>query len=331
MFLFSAGGIASSFSALVDRLNAPPGSTITSDNGQCCGATPPDSDLQPQTVNETAAGVEYEILNDLILGLRGIYRGQGSVIEDGSFDEGETFFLFNPGESTTERKACATQFGCFGHARRYYRALEFTATKRFTTDYQFIASYVYSSLTGNYEGFYRSENNQGLANLSTLFDIQSLLANRYGRLPSDRPHQLKFDGTYRSPWKLLVSGTFRAQSGIPFNALIPHPTYGDNEGFEVPRGTALNPITGSNRTPATYNLDLGLSYPIKLGESSQLRIQADWFNVTNTQRAIRQDETLRTNSGIPNAQFIQFPNPFYGQGTIFQYPSSLRLGIKWKF
>jgi hypothetical protein len=331
MFLFSANGIASSFSALVDRLNASAGSTITSDNGQCCGATPTDSDLRPQTVNETAAGVEYEILNDLVLGLRGVYRGQGSVIEDGSFDEGETFFLFNPGESTTERKACATQFGCFGHARRYYRALEFTATKRFTTNYQFIASYVYSSLTGNYEGFYRSENNQGLANLSTLFDIQSLLANRYGRLPNDRPHQLKFDGSYRTPWKLLVSGTFRAQSGIPFNALIPHPTYGDNEGFEVQRGNALNPLTGSNRTPITYNLDLGFSYPISLGESSQLRIQADWFNVTNTQRAIRQDETLRTNSGIPNAQFIQFPNPFYGQGTIFQYPSSLRLGIKWKF
>jgi hypothetical protein len=29
------------------------------------------------------------------------------VIEDGSFDEGNTFFLFNPGESATERLACA--------------------------------------------------------------------------------------------------------------------------------------------------------------------------------------------------------------------------------
>src|SRR5262249_40038281 len=157
-------------------------------------------------------------------------------------------------------------------ARRYYRALGFTATKRFSSNYQFVASYVYSSLTGNYEGFYRSENNQGLANLSTLFDIQSLLANRYGHLPGDRPHQLKFDGSYRTPWKLMVSGSFRIQSGIPFNALIPHPEYGDNEGFEVPRGTAINPLTGSNRTPTTFNLDLGLHYPINLGENRQLRI-----------------------------------------------------------
>jgi outer membrane receptor protein involved in Fe transport len=331
MFLFTAGGLASSFAANVDRLNAPAGSVITADFGNCCPATPADRDLKPQTVNEAAGGLEYELKNGLTVGARGVYRAQGSVIEDGSFDDGNTFFLFNPGESTTERLACATEFGCFGRARRYYRALEFTATKRFTKNYQFIASYVYSSLTGNYEGFYRNDNGQGLANLSTLFDIQSLLANKYGRLPNDRPHQFKFDGSYRTPWKLLVSSSFRAQSGIPFNALIPHPAAGDNEGFEVPRGTAINPLTGTNRTPTTFNLDLGASYPIRLGEDKQLRLQIDWFNVTNAQRAVRQDETLRTNSGIPGAGFIQFPNPFYGQGTIFQYPSSLRLGIKFQF
>ena len=331
IFLFSGGNVASSSSAIVNRLNAPAGSTVIRNDGSCCGATPIDSDLKPQTVNETAAGMEYEVAQGLVLGLRGAYRAQGTVIEDGSFDEGHSYFVFNPGESATERLACASAFGCFGRARRYYRALEFTATKRFTKNYQFIASYVYSSLTGNYEGFYRNDNSQAFPNLTSLFDLQSLLANTYGHLPNDRPHQLKFDGSYRTRWKLLVSGSFRAQSGIPFSALIPHPLYGDNEGFAVPRGTAINPLTGRTRTPTTYNLDLGTHYPIKLGESRQLRIQFDWFNVFNAQRAIRQDETFRTNSGIPGANSIQFPNPFYGQGTIFQYPSSMRLGIKFQF
>jgi hypothetical protein len=164
-----------------------------------------------------------------------------------------------------------------------------------------------------------------------LFDLQSLLVNAYGHLPNDRPHQLKFDGSYKTPWKLLVSGSFRAQSGIPFNSLIPHPLYGDNEGLDVPRGTAVSPLTGRNRTATTYNLDLGAYYPIKLSENRQLRIQLDWFSVFNNQRAIRLDETLRINIGIPGASSIQFANPFYGQGTIFQYPSSLRLGIKFQF
>jgi hypothetical protein len=328
---FAVGNVSITSSAQVNRLNAPTGSTVTADFGSCCGAEPVDPDLKPQTVNEVAAGMEYEVARTLVLGVRGVYRSQGTVIEDGSFDEGNTYFLFNPGESATEGVACETEFGCFGRARRYYRALEFTATKRFTTNYQIIASYVYSSLTGNYEGFYRNDTGLALPNLTSAFDLQSLLANNYGRLPNDRPHQLKFDGSYRTPWKLLLSGSFRAQSGIPFNALIPHPINGDNEGFDVPRGTAINPLTGSNRTPTTYNLDLGAYYPIKFGESRQLRIQVDWFNVTNAQRAIRQDETLRINSGIPGANAIQFPNPFYGQGTIFQYPSSLRLGIKFQF
>ena len=66
--------------------------------------------------------------------------------------------------------------------------------------------------------------------------------------------------------------------------------------------------------------------------SKQLRFQVDWFNVFNNQRAIRLDETFSINSGIPGvANIRQFPNPFYGTGTIFQFPSSLRLGVKFQF
>jgi outer membrane receptor protein involved in Fe transport len=334
----------------VNRLNAPPGSTVTTDFGNLgATSTPIDPDLKPQTVNEATAGFEYEIKQDLALGVRGIYRAQGSVIEDGSFDDGHSYFLFNPGESLTDRLAEQTIGTRFGRARRYYRALEFTATKRFTNNYQFIASYVFSSLIGNYEGLFRNDNGQSDPNITSLFDLVSLLANSYGRLPNDRPHQFKFDGSYRTPFKLLIGGSFRAQSGIPFNALTPHEVYGNNEGFGVPRGTAIVPAVtaptnpafpnrvdsvGGTRTPTTYNLDLNAYYPIQFGENRQLRFQVDWFNVFNSQRAIRLDETFSINSGIPgvaNVPANQFRNPFYGAGTIFQFPSSLRLGIKFQF
>jgi hypothetical protein len=208
-----------------------------------------------------------------------------------------------------------------------------TATKRFTNNYQFIASYVFSSLIGNYEGLFRNDNAQTDPNITSLFDLVGLLNNSYGRLPNDRPHQLKFDGSYRTPFKLLIGASFRAQSGIPFNAAIPDPAgiYGNNEGFLVPRGTAINPVTGKSRSPATYNLDLNAYYPIQLGENRQLRFTADWFNVFNSQRAIVEDITLRINSGISGANNIQFFNPFYGEGLVFQFPSSLRLGVKFQF
>jgi outer membrane receptor protein involved in Fe transport len=336
-----------------NRVNAPVGSVILAGFASglgClgCSATPVDPDLKPQDVFEWTAGIEYEAVRDLTLGFRGVYRYQDTVIEDGSFDDGHTYFLFNPGESLTDRIAALPPafdaegnqiFGegiggvgsSFGKARRYYRALEFTATKRFTNNFQFISSYTFSSLIGNYEGLFRNDNGQSDPNITSLFDLVSLLGNTYGRLPNDRPHQFKFNGSYRTPFRLMLSGNFYAQSGQPFNALVPHPVYGDNEGFEVPRGTAVNPITGKTRTPSTYQLDLGAHYPIALGENRELRFQFDWFNVTNSQRSLRDDETVRINSGIPGAGGIQFFNPGYGRGLVFQFPSTLRLGAKFSF
>jgi outer membrane receptor protein involved in Fe transport len=355
--------VQNDFHLNIDRVNGRPGAKCAPVHPElgCFGnfgnlgnhATPFDVGLKPQTVNEWTAGLEWgpSKWRDLTFGFRGIYRAQDEVIEDGSFDDGTTYFLFNPGRrgtgnfETTEDLACRGDVAlgipaqCFGPARRYYRALEFTATKRFSNNYQFIASYVFSSLIGNYEGLFRNDNGQGDPNITSLFDLVTLLQGMYGRLPNDRPHQFKFDGSYQWPFKLMTSGSFRAQSGVPFNALIPHPLYGDNEGFcqDIPglglvcnpRGTAINPLTGSNRTPTTWNLDLGAYYPISVGEGKQLRLQVDWFNVFNKQEAIREDETFLINSGAPGITPV--PNPFFGTGTIFQFPSALRLGVKFQF
>jgi len=356
----SGNAIQSDYNLNVSRLNGAAGAVSIGNFGNLGGAASPAvKGLKPQTVNEWTAGVEFQAGRDMTFGVRGIYRPQGTVIEDGSFDDGHFYFLFNPGESSITEIAemVRAQYvsegvnapedpeaiyqriieggDVFGRARRYYRALEFTATKRFSNNYQFIASYVYSSLTGNYEGLFRNDNGQSDPNITSLFDLPSLLSGLYGRLPNDRPHQFKFNGTYQTPFKLMISGNFYAQSGIPFNALVPHPLYGDNEGFCipglscVPRGTAINPTTGSNRTPTTFNLDMGAYYPWKISETKEMRFTADWFNVTNAQRAVRQDETFLINSGAPGITPV--PNPFYGTGTIFQFPSHLRFGAKFSF
>src|SRR5688572_23800284 len=147
-----AGGneVQNDFNLNINRLNGLPGAECTPihpDLG-CFGnfgnlggtATPFDAGLKPQTVNEWTAGIEWgpRSFRDLTFGFRGIYRAQDEVIEDGSFDDGDHYFLFNPGRrgtgnfTTTEDLACQDPgIGCFGPARRYYRALEFTATKRF--------------------------------------------------------------------------------------------------------------------------------------------------------------------------------------------------------
>jgi hypothetical protein len=342
----------------VDRLNGPGAALIlpgvsTGATNLGSDATPLDPGLKPQSIREITFGGEVEAGKDITLGVRGVYRAMINVIEDGSFDDGDSYFIFNPGRrgngETTEDNACAGDPAtgrapqCFGRAQRFYRAIEFTATKRFTNNYQFIASYVYSSLIGNYEGLFRNDNGQSDPNITSLFDLQSLLANTFGRLPNDRPHQFKFNGSYRTPFKLLISGNFYAQSGVPFNQLIPHPIYGNNEGFAVQRGTAIVPAVtandpgfpnfvnsiGSSRTPTTMNLDLGAYYPIKLGENRELRFSADWFNVFNSQRAVTLDQTFTINSGVSSVPAV--PNPFFGSALLVQPPSSFRFGAKFTF
>lgn len=332
--------------------------------------TPIDPDLRPQTVEEYTAGVEYELPGAIVLGARGVYRNYVNIIEDGSFDDGNTYFLFNPGrrfsnditnpQATTEDKACADPaIGCFGPARRYYRALEFTGTKRFSNHFQFITSYTYSSLIGNYEGLFRNDNGQSDPNITSLFDLVELLPGTYGRLPNDRPHQFKFNGSYETPFKLMVSGNFYIQSGSPFNMLTPHIVYGNNEGFgfcddpsnpinPVPgvctsRGTAVvqaveasqpgfpnfvNSI-GTRRTPVTWNTDLGFYFPIKFKEKVELRLSADWFNITNAQRAVTLDQTFALNSGVTGVPPVV--NPFWGSALLVQPPSQWRFGAKFSF
>jgi hypothetical protein len=41
------------------------------------------------------------------------------------------------------------------------------------------------------------------------------------------------------------------------------------------------------------------------------------------------DQTFSINSGVSGVPAI--PNPFYGSGLIFQFPSALRLGVKFQF
>jgi len=315
-------------------------------------ATPLDPGLKPPSIGEYTMGLEYEVAKDLALGFRGVYRHERNVVEDGSFDDGTTYFIFNPGRNepgTTERAACEGDPSsgrlarCFGRAQRFYRAFEVTATKRFTNHWQMITSYVYSSLTGNYEGLFRNDNGQSDPNITSLFDLQSLLDNTYGRLPNDRPHQFKFNGSYQFPFRLMLSGNFYWQSGTPFNQLIPHPIYGNNEGFAVQRGTAIIPTVtatqpgfpntvesiGSSRTPSTMNLDLGVYYPIKIGEKKELRLTGDWFNVFNQQRAVTLDQTYSLNSGVTGVPAVL--NPFWGSALLVQAPSAFRFGAKFTF
>jgi len=270
--------------------------------------------IKSQYMDEIIAGFEYEILDDLKVGVSYQNRRLGRVIEDVSTDGANTYIIANPGEwdqseqTKLEQRIATTDATCmsegisspscderdrlqrnldlfkgirlFDHATRDYNALQFTLTRRFSKALYVQGSYTYSKTAGNYPGLISYDNGQVDPNISSQFDLIELLANRIGPLQTDRPHYIKLDGYYTFDFKkqgaLTVGARLRALSGIPTNALAGHYLYGPNESFLLPRGQL-------GRTDFEHGLDMHFGYGRQLNKNYKLEVFLDLFNIYNRQ------------------------------------------------
>ncbi|HEY4240163.1 MAG TPA: TonB-dependent receptor [Kofleriaceae bacterium] len=267
--------------------------------------------IKPQYMDEIIAGAEYEILDDLKIGVSYQDRRLGRVIEDVSTDGANTYIIANPGEwsssddkafqdriarvdDPTEKQRLMNQLKLyegiriFDKPKREYDALQFTLTRRFSKALYVQASYTYSRTEGNYPGLISDNNGQVDPNISSQYDLIELLANRYGPLPLDRPHYIKLDGYYTFDLKRAGQLTFgiraRALSGVPENALGSHYLYGPDESFLLPRGVL-------GRTDFDHSLDIHADYTRKLHKNLQLSLLLDIFNIYDRQGTASVDDT----------------------------------------
>jgi outer membrane receptor protein involved in Fe transport len=298
-----------------------------------------DPEIRPQSSDELAAGGEYELLRDSRIGLTYTKRWMNYVIEDMSRDEGQTFFLGNPGHGV------ATDFP---KPRRDYDAVTLYFTKTFSDDWLMQASYTASYLRGNYAGLFRPETAQLNPNINSDFDLRSLLANRNGPLPADRTHQVKIYGAkdwLLSPEHHITSGvSLKGRSGTPTGFLGSHPLYTLDETFILPRGSG-------ERTPWEFGVDLQLGYRFNIDKDKTVQATVDIFNLFNFQAVTLKDNrytasdvlpvvggTLNpdgTISGLKNTDGTDFNpderNPNFGRPTAYQAPRVFRFGLRTTF
>jgi hypothetical protein len=319
--------------------------------------------------NEFVGGVEFQVLNNVNVGFRFIHRTMPQILEDiGQLSAlgyeleacGDTtvdYFITNPNAATPTVDCGGAAPSAFEDPVHGYDALELTFNKSFSSNWAVIASYRYAKLKGNFEGFFRSDNGQSDPAISALFDFptndrtySTVGAAEYGfrgdirylgttlgegRLPNDRPHQVKVYGSYTLGAMNMGLG-FNWGSGRTMTAFASNPIY-TNAG-EVPetlRGDGIDTATDGfvQRAPADVQLDLHLDYTIKLGGVRDQRIVllADVFNVFNRQKPTDYDNytetaylTLNPNYGLPlNGGASSTPS--------FQAPLSLRLGARFEF
>jgi hypothetical protein len=272
-----------------------------------------------QFMDEISAGVEYELIQDVKVGISYHDRWMGRVIEDVSPDNGNTYVLANPGEWSADEEAkleaeieATTDpderaslehlldvyrgIRIFDTPTRRYQALQATASSRIGERLFVQGSYTYSRAKGNFPGLY-TPNSFVAPNITGQYDLVELVANRDGLAPQDRSHSFKVDAFY--VWNLgtkggaLTTGTrFRAQSGTPVDAVAGSVAYGPDESFVLPRG-----IMG--RTERDFSTDVHLGYARDLGNGMAIEVFADIFNLINRQSETFADSTYTFNAINP--------------------------------
>lgn len=283
--------------------------------------------LKGQRTDEIVAGTEYEIMADLKFGATWQHRWLSNVIEDVSTDGGNNYLITNPGKNfDSEADKLQAQADTllmsnnpkdvalgnlyasraqqmyyvknFQPPNRTYDGLILTATQRPTKASLLQASYTYSMSKGNYPGLFSTETAQLDPNITSLYDLPDLMANRYGFLGLDRPHNLKVDGFYlfdlKKTGELSTGASFRAQSGVPHNALgsSPHAGYGTSESYLLPRGAL-------SRSPVTTTFDIRVGYGYRLNKNTKLEGFLNVFNLFNSQEQLLQDENYTYDAANP--------------------------------
>jgi hypothetical protein len=284
--------------------------------------------LKGQRTDEIIFGAEYEMASDFKVGANFIHRSLPVVIEDISVDGGNNYLITNPGFNFDEEADRLTSeaarlmassnpkdqaLGAVYQNRadslynvkrlvkpvRSYDALQVMATQRPTKESLLIASYTFSKSRGNYPGLFSTETGQNDPNLTSLYDLPDLMANRYGPMGLDRPHNFKVDGFYVFDMKkmgyFVTGGSFRMQSGISHNVLGAHAVYGSGEAYLQPRGAA-------ERSPVSTQLDVRLAYGKNVSKTTKIEGFVNVFNLFNSQEQLNQDENYT----------FEFVNPVIG-------------------
>jgi hypothetical protein len=310
-------------------------------------------------MSEAALGVEYEAAPNIALSLTFIRRNLERILEDAAAPDWD-FYIGNPGEGLMthsqdiayayaywygyyEFECPDGTFDCHVHEnpkpKRQFTGIELALQKRFSNNYQFIASVLWSRLEGNYDGNFQASTGQLDPNLNSAYDYADFSINNDGLLSNDRPWQFKFDGIYRFNFGLTTGLSAYYRSGTPMTAMGYCWWYFNWEYYLSERGAF-------GRTDDEWEADLHLGYPIKLGGSLDLNLLVDIFNVFN-----RQGETGRhteydvyedyrpldwyTGEPLPPiapGDAARPPtNPAWNTATEWQDPRTIRLGLRLSF
>ncbi len=322
-----------------------------------------DPHLKPMRRRVWDISTDYALTPSTVLSARYTHNSVDRIIEDvGTLsDAGEKYFIANPGFGITVAPGTwGPGFPNTPKAKRDYDAMELRLDKRFSSRYQFSASYTLSRLYGNWSGLASSDepdsngNGRQDPNVTRYFDLPWMSYDShgklvYGRLATDRPHALKLFGAYTLKSKLGETNfgpNFMLMSGTPLttevNVVSSTPVYVNGRG-------------DMGRTPLFSQTDLYFYHEIPIRESGmRVKFDANISNLFNQSTVINKNVALLHESYSQQLSFENqtdffkgfdykamlaagyadgslIANPLYNHASNFQGPRFIRLGFKFIF
>ena len=247
---------------------------------------PVNPDLKPSHVDEFNVALQHQISNNSAVGVRGIYRKWNDIVDDIKVVNEDQVKILTPINVSNDV------------IDRTYKAIEFTFNQRFARNFQALASYTLSRVTGNADRSYALT-----AFTSQLLDYPNdtcsvdalgnapavsgpcpeiLGHNRGGVLPWDVTNSVKIFAAYTIPFSfmnLTAAPSFNYFTGLPFQQQRTLTINGDTDlYYDTPQG--------SSRLKDWYQLNFSVEASLKILNPVELGLKADIFNVTNQQTLI---------------------------------------------
>jgi len=248
-----------------------------------------DSNIKHPYMDQITVGIERELFEDASFSATFIYRNWKNII--GRIDTlaeyspidvyveelNKSFTIYerdNPNEHAYVMKNIEKGDPWINvDPYRKYMGIELLFNKRFSNNWQLLASYVYSQATGSMNNGFGDDIGWGGST-----DDPNFWINSDGNSTADPTHMLKIQGTYVFPLGIQLNAHFHAITGYAWTQQ--YRTSRLNQG----RVTFLTEKRGSNHYDIQKILDLRLEKTFTFAEKYRLGLMLDVFNVFNADK-----------------------------------------------
>jgi len=252
--------------------------------------------------DEIALGVDHELLKNLNVGARYIYKNRKRIMGNVLYDEASKRYWYSYEQAPEWWVPFKTTIPAFGdfpaqtltmyfqsndapdqvrrltnvpEAKMKFNTFELSFEKRMADGWQVGGSVNFTKMTGNYPMTYASWASMGI------YSNPNTFVNADGDLPFSRPIMIKLYGTFRLPYDFMFSFFYQHTDGSPWGRTVsvrPPTAWTEANNVKPISYSVRVEKIGTRRNQGSDSLDVRLEKDFRVGPG-KLGIYADIFNL----------------------------------------------------